>query len=156
MGFVHDLTGLAHAHAIPTAPTVAHALPAWDQNMSHVFSKSGHKKLSCNVVCATKFCPHAEWALKIFPIKCHFLLKFCAIPLLEYKQAQPLAYYWGFLLIPLLNVVSQAHMLENSHMKMPLVYAHFRVFISPLHGAATGSGIKFTSRWWDSVAVYDI
>ncbi len=29
-GPVRDLTGLAHAQAIPTVPTVAHANPTWD------------------------------------------------------------------------------------------------------------------------------
>ncbi len=30
MGPMRALTGLAHAHAIPTMPTLAHANPAWD------------------------------------------------------------------------------------------------------------------------------
>ena len=30
MGPMRDLTGLAHAQANPTVPTVAHTNPAWD------------------------------------------------------------------------------------------------------------------------------
>ncbi len=30
VGSMRDLTGLAHAHAIATLPTVAHPIPTWD------------------------------------------------------------------------------------------------------------------------------
>ena len=43
VGSMHDLTGLAHAHAIPTVPTVAHPSPTWDWTGLAIWDSKGYQ-----------------------------------------------------------------------------------------------------------------